>query len=292
MPVRIVTDSTSYIRTQDLADLGIGVVQLSATLGGVTMTEEEIEPEAFYREMRETGEFPTSSQPSVAALIDAFETPVAAGDEVAAVLLSSKMSGTFETALMARRQVLERHPAARIEVVDSLSNCMEEGFAVLAAARVAHAGGMLAEAVTAAKDTTSRTRFLFTPASLDYLRMGGRIGAARALLGSMLQVRPILTVVDGETASLRSVRTQRRAVEAIADKVAEDAATYGLVDVVVHHILAAGPAEDLAAMIEQRVGTRPRVQIIGPAIGLHVGPGTLGVVYQTRDHLHKNADEA
>jgi DegV family protein with EDD domain len=288
MAVRVVTDSTSYIPTDEAAALGIGVVSLSATLGGITQDELAIDAEDFYRRMRETGEFPTSSQPSVACMIDALETPVGAGDQVLAILLSSKMSGTYETALLAWGQVLERHPEARIEIVDSMSNCMEEGFAVLAAARVAGRGGTLDEAAGAARDVIMRTRWLFVPATLDYLRMGGRIGNAAALLGSMLQIRPILTVVDGVTATVRSVRTQRRAIEAIAEKVAADVAEAGFVDAVVHFVLEAGEADVLADLIAARIGTRPRVQEIGPVIGLHVGPGTVGVVYQTRDELGKN----
>lgn len=291
MAVRVITDSTSYIPADEAAALDIRVVPLSATLNGVTRTEDEIDAESFYREMLTGGEFPTSSQPSVACMIDALEGPVAAGDEVVAVLLSSKMSGTYETALMARDQIIERWPGAAIEIVDSLSNCMEEGFAVLAAARVAQGGGTLQEAVEAARETTSRTRWLFAPATLEYLRMGGRIGNARALLGNLLQVRPILTVIDGVTSTVRSVRTQRRALETIADMVASDAEAHGLADIVVHHILDAEEAEALAGLLEPRIGRRPRVQLIGPAIGLHVGPGTIGVVYETREDLHKNTPQ-
>lgn len=288
MAVRIVTDSTSYIPAREAADREITVVPLSATLGGITRIEPDIDPAAFYRQMRDTGEFPTSSQPSVAAMTEALEAPVVSGDDVCAVLLSSRMSGTFETALMARSQILERHPGARIEVVDSLSNCMEEGFAVLAAAAAAGAGAALHEVVAAAQRTIARTRWLFTPATLDYLRMGGRIGAASALIGQLLQVRPILTVVDGVTSTVRTVRTQRRAFDAIADKVAEDAAAFGLEEAVVHHILAEEEGRTLAGLIEARTGVVPRMWEIGPAIGLHVGPGTAGVVYRCRDEIGKN----
>jgi DegV family protein with EDD domain len=288
MAVRVITDSTSYIPPAEASALGIRVVQLSATLGGVTRTESEIDAEAFYRAMLEGGEFPTSSQPTVADMVEALENPVAAGDEVVAVLLSSKMSGTYETALMARDQIIERRPEARIEIVDSLSNCMEEGFAVLAAARVAASGGTLEEAAGAARETTFRTRWLFTPATLEYLRMGGRIGNARALLGSLLRVRPILTVIDGVTSTVRSVRTQRRAIETIADMVADDAEQHGLAGVVVHHILDAEEAELLAGLLAERLGRQPQVQPIGPTIGLHVGPGTIGVVYEALEDLHKN----
>jgi DegV family protein with EDD domain len=166
---------------------------------------------------------------------------------------------------------------------------MEEGFAVLAAARVAANGGTLAQAVAAARTTTTRTRWLFTPATLDYLRMGGRIGNARALLGSLLQVRPILTVVDGVTSTVRSARTQKRAIETIVEMVAADAGEHGLADIVVHHILDAEEARLLADLFAARLGREPQVQLIGPAIGLHVGPGTIGVVYETLEDLHKNA---
>lgn len=289
MSVRVVTDSTSYIPVAEAEALGIAVAPLSVTLGGVTQDERDVDAADFYRRMRDTGEFPTSSQPPVAAMIEALEGPVTAGDEVVAVLISSKMSGTHDTALMARDQVLARHPGASIAVVDSLSNSMEEGFAVLAAARAAVAGASLTEAVEAAKAAIARTRWLFTPLTLDYLRMGGRIGAAKALLGGLLQISPILTVVDGVTAPFKQVRGHKRALETIAEAVAADFARYGFVDAVVHHVLAPEEGEALAASIERLSGHLPRIQPLGPAVAVHVGPGSLGVVYQTRDELHKNS---
>jgi DegV family protein with EDD domain len=292
MAVRVVTDSTSYIPPEQADALGIAVVPLSVTLGGVTQDEREVDSDEFYRRMRGTGEFPTSSQPSVAVVVDALETPVAEGDDVVAVTISSKMSGTYDTALMARDQVLERHPGAVIEIVDSRSNSMEEGFAVLAAARTAAEGASAAEAVAAARRTIARTRWLFTPATLDYLRMGGRIGNAAALLGAMLQISPVLTVVDGVTSSLKQVRTHRRALVTIAESAAADFASHGFVDAVVHHVLAPDEGEALATMIEERSGHRPRVQPLGPAVAVHVGPGSLGVVYETREELHKNSGES
>lgn len=287
MAVRVITDSTSYVPAELAAPLGIPVVQLSVTLGGVTQTEDEVDLEPFYRKMRETREFPTSAQPTVAAMTGALENAVSAGEDVVAVLISSKMSGTFDTALMAREQVLERHPGSVIEVVDSRSNSMEEGFAVLAAARAAGAGAPVEEVVAAAEHTIARTRWLFTPATLEYLHMGGRIGAARALLGSLLQISPVLTVTDGVTHAVKSVRTHGRAMETIADIAAADIAEKGFAGAVVHHILAAEEGERLATMIEERSGHRPSVQQLGPAVGVHVGPGSVGVVIETLAELRK-----
>lgn len=292
MAVHVITDSTSAMPAALTAEFGIQIVSLSVTLGGVSESDLEIDAEAFYRRMTTTPDFPTSSQPALALMIEALEEPVRRGDEVVAVLISSKMSGTYESALLARDQILERHPGAVIEIVDSRSNSMEEGFAVLAAARVAQAGGTAAEAATAARRTTERTRWLFTVAELDHLRMGGRIGNAKALLGSLLQIRPILTVVDGVTSTVKSVRTGKRALEEIAAMVAADFEAYGFVDAVVHHVIAPEEGEALADLIEQRTGHRPAVYLLPPAIGIHVGPGALGVVYEVAADLHKNTEPA
>lgn len=200
MPVRVVTDSTCYIPKELLDELGIRTVSLYVTLVGETAAESDVDVDTFYARMRSTGEFPTLSQPSVAELIDAFEGPVSQGDQVVGVFISSDMSGTFATASMARDQVLERHPGAVIELVDSRSNSMDLGFAALAAAEAVRDGGDAAAAVEAAHRMIARSRWYFVPDTLDYLRMGGRIGAASALLGSMLEIRPILTVANGVTA--------------------------------------------------------------------------------------------
>jgi DegV family protein with EDD domain len=292
MALRVVTDSTSYIPAELAEGLPLSVVSLTATLGGVTQREVEIDTAPFYRRMRETGEFPTSSQPSVAEIIEAFESAVTAGDEVIGVFISSDMSGTIATAEMARDQVLERHPEGRIEIVDSRSNSMELGFAALAAARAAAQGMSVEQAIAAAQHKIDRSRWLFVPATLDYLKMGGRIGAASALLGSLLDIKPILTVVDGRVGPFRKVRTRARAIAEIAQHFADDVGEKGLGDVIVHHINDEEAAADLAARVEAAIGHPPRIVPLGPVVGLHVGPGALGVVYWTIKEQHKNAGDS
>jgi DegV family protein with EDD domain len=290
MSVRVVTDSTSCLPQGLLEEFDIRMVSLYVTFGGVTERELDIDVDTFYQRMRASGEFPTSSQPSVAELIEAFEVPVSQGDEVVGVFISSDMSGTFATASMAREQVLERHPDAVIELVDSRSNSMELGFAALAAAGVARAGGSVGEAVEAAKHMIDRSRWYFVPNTLDYLRMGGRIGAASALLGSLLELRPILTVANGRVDSVRKVRTRARAIAEIAELFAVDVAAKGLGDVIVHHINDEAAAADLAARVEAVIGRPPRIVPLGPVIGVHVGPGSLGVVYHTLEEQNKNTE--
>ncbi len=184
--------------------------------------------------------------------------------------------------------VAERYPDAHIEVVDSRSNCMELGLAVLAAARAAAAGASLAETVAAAHATIERTRFLFVPDTLEYLRRGGRMGGAQALLGTLLQIRPILTVVDGKTEVFAKVRTKRKALTEIVSAFERDIAAKGFVDAIVHHIDDETEGAELARLVEAVTGVAPRIVSIGPAIGTHVGPSTAGLVYCTSSEMHKS----
>jgi len=177
--------------------------------------------------------------------------------------------------------VLAETPGARIELMDSRSNSMEEGFGVLAAAEAAQAGETLERCMELARETLDRSRYLFVPETLDYLRRGGRIGAASALLGGLLQIRPILTVENGETTTFAKVRTHGRALSEMARKFTEDIGAYGLRQVIVHYIGDAAPAEVYAReVVEPIAGTPVRIIPVSPVIGLHVGPA-MAICYET-----------
>jgi len=283
--VKVVGDSTGNVPKSDVRALDMAIVQMSVTYGGVTRDEDDVDGPDLYRHMRETGEFPTTSQPTVASLVAAFESALAEGRDALGVFVSERMSGTIETARMARDQVLGRFPQGRIAIVDTGSNSMEEGFPAIAAARAAAEGGSLEACVAAAERSIARTRWLFTPAALDHLRMGGRIGSATAFIGTLLQLKPVLTVADGATAPVKQVRTQRRALETVADLVAADLAAFGFEDGVVHHIDAPDIATRLAGLVEERSGHRLRLHPLSAVVGVHVGPGSVGVVYHTREPL-------
>jgi DegV family protein with EDD domain len=166
---------------------------------------------------------------------------------------------------------------------------MELGFAVLAAARAAEQGASVAEAAAAAREMTLHTRFIFVPDTLEYLRRGGRIGNASALVGTLLQIRPILTVVDGKTDVFAKVRTKRKAMAEIVAALSRDAKAKGLVDVVAHHIADEAEGRELAAMASAAVGREVPVVPVGPTIGTHVGPGLVGLVYVTDKPMEKGA---
>lgn len=290
MNVKVVADSTSYIPRELREELGIAVVSLSSLLDGVIYREDDDTDDyaAFYDALAASDSFPTTSQPTVADMVELFDEPVAAGRPVVGVFISSLMSGTYSAAMLARDMVLEKRPDAVIEIVDGRSNSLELGFVVLAAARAAAGGASVAEVVAAAGEMIGRTRFLFAPLTLEYLKRGGRIGSASALVGQLLKIHPVLTVVDGQTAQYAKVRTHARALDTILDAFATDIATKGgLGEVYLHHIHDEAAARSFAARVAEVAGRAVELVPIGPAIGSHVGPGTLGLVYHTNGAMHK-----
>jgi DegV family protein with EDD domain len=282
VPVSVVTDSVASIPADLLAEYRIDVVSLYVNDGESNREEIGMDVPAFYRRLENMTTLPTSSQPSVEALVGAFGRAVERGSEVLGVFMSSRMSGTYQTASLAAEMVLRDTPDARIELVDSGSNSMEEGFGVLAGAKAALAGETMERCIDGVAHTLRRTRYLFTPHTLEYLRRGGRIGGASALIGGLLQIKPILTVERGETQTFAKVRTQSRALAEMTRKFSEDVAAYGLAQVIVHYIADRELAERYAAeQIEPIAGAPVRVIPVSPVIGLHVGPA-IAVCYETQ----------
>jgi len=286
MAIKVITDSTSYIDESLREELGIGVVSLSVNFEDETYKETDIDNETFYKKMQEKG-IPKSSQPAVGELYSAMYDAVKDGSSLICIFISSDMSGTYSTAHIAREMVHEKFGDAEIEIIDSRSNCMQLGYAAIVAARAAKEGRSMPEIVKAVEDNKKRSRFLFVPDTLEYLKKGGRIGGAGALIGSLLKIIPILTVENGKTEVLMKVRTKQKAVDTMVEKVMEEIEKHGLGEISVHHINCYGEASKLVVDLKSRVlaatGVTPDIGIcsIGPVIGLHVGPGALGIVYYT-----------
>lgn len=281
MSVCVVTDSVAAIPADLLESHGIDVVSLFINDGESNQAEVDMDVSVFYRRLEDMRTLPTSSQPSVESMLSAFRGGLDRGCDVLGVFISEKMSGTVQTARMAADMLAEEYPGGRIEILDSRSNSMEEGYGVLAAAAAAKAGESIEGCTAAAADTLRRTRYLFTPHTLEYLRRGGRIGGASALIGGLLQLRPILTVEAGETQTFARVRTQGRALAEITAKFAQDVGDFGLSDVCVHYISDEQTARKYAQeQIEPLVNAGVRVIPVSPVIGLHVGPA-VAIVYTT-----------
>ena len=210
----------------------------------------------------------------------ALEEAAAAGDEVLGIFISSRMSGTFEGVARAARETTKRHPDFKYALIDSMTNCMELGWAVVAACEARDAGGSLEECVEAATRAMSSTRFIFAPESLKFLEKGGRIGKASALLGNMLNISPILTVKNGEAATFSKVRTQKKALAKMVDVFKRDVENHGLRNVAVHYIGSCVPAFEWARdVIDPLVGKTVMVLPASAVIGVHVGPA-MGLAYE------------
>ena len=282
MAIKIVTDSTSYISDEYIKKYDIKLVSLNVIINGVSSREVDIENEVFYEEIRNSKEIPKSSQPIPNEMLNTFKEIVKDGDSIVGIFLSSKMSGTYSNANMIKDMILEDYPDAEIHILDSKTNCMQMGFAVIEAARTASEGKSINEVINAANHVINNSRFLFTPETLEYLKKGGRIGGAAALFGNVLQIKPILTVVNGETSVFKKVRTRKKAIEEIVKTVLEEIEAKGLGDIVVHHINCQEDGLKLAKALENKLGKKVEIQSIGPVIGVHVGPGSIGIAYYTK----------
>jgi len=281
MAVQVLTDSTSYLGKAIREELNIRMVSLNLSFGDESMKEIDIDNDRFYKMMSQKG-IPTSSQPSVGELYQEMINVVAKGDSLCCIFLSSDMSGTFSTGQLAKDMVLEKYKNAMIEIVDSRSNCMQLGFAVILAARAAKEGKTLEQVKEAALENILRSRFLFIPENLKYLKKGGRIGGASALIGNLFKIIPILTVDNGKTTILMKVRTKKNAVLAMTEKVLQDISNYDLGEIVVQHIDCMDEAKELAKVIRNKLNVNIEIRDIGPVIGLHVGPGTIAIAYYTQ----------
>jgi len=229
--------------------------------------------------MAEGKNFPKSAQPSVGEMLKVFEEALSEGDDVIGTFLSSEMSGTYQTACMVKAQLLEKYPKARIELIDSRTNCMQLGFCVLCGAELAAQGMPIETVAQMMRSYVNRSRFIFLPETLDYLKMGGRIGGAQALLGNILQILPILTVKNGCTEIVQKIRTKKKAVETLLQIALDDIKRYGLENIVVHHIEAYEEGMSLARSLQDILDVQVSLVDIGPVIGSHVGPGAIGIAY-------------
>jgi DegV family protein with EDD domain len=274
--IAVVTDSTAYLPPELIAQYGIRVIPLELIWGDETFLDGvAIDPPTFYERLSCSQDIPTTTQPSAGAFTDFFTDAARDADGIVGVFISSELSGTIASALVARDSL----PDLPIEVVDSRSTSMGLGFMVLAAARAAAEGKSLAEVATAAQALIPRMDVVFVVETLKYLHKGGRIGGASHLLGSALCIKPLLHLDDGRIDALARVRTKKKAVERMLEVMAERAG-----DKPVHAAVIHANAPEEGARLREQVSERfPHVELyqaeLSPVIGTHVGPGTVGVAF-------------
>jgi DegV family protein with EDD domain len=278
--VAVVTDSTAYLPDGIADKHGVGVVPLHVVLGLRTgMEGTEVSPSDVASALAERRISVSTSRPTPGEFATAYR---AAGSPcVVSVHLSGELSGTVEAARLAAADVAD--DGIEVRVVDARTIAMGLGFAVIAAAEAATSGADVDEVSAAASSTAEKTTTLFYVDTLEHLRRGGRIGAAAALFGTALAVKPLLHVLDGRIAPLEKVRTASKALARLED-LAVGLVKEAPVDVAVHHLAAQDKAEALADRLRARLPGLQTLHVseVGAVVGAHVGPGLLGVVVSQR----------
>ena len=273
----MVTDSTHYLPRELCSGGAIEQVSLYVGWRGELRRESQITDLGdFYAQLREGGDLPTTSQPSVGDFLSCYEPLVAAGHQVVSIHLAAGLSGTCDSAREAARQLTEQGHRGRIEVVDSASGAAGLGLLALTAAAAAREGAGIDEVIERVAAARSRLGMWFCLDTLENLRRGGRIGGAQAMLGSALRIKPILTF-GSEITPVERVRTWRRGFERMVDYLGvlrdRGATTWA-----VQHIRADDAARELVAQGTVILGGPPAFcSEVGPVLGAHLGPGMVGV---------------
>jgi DegV family protein with EDD domain len=236
----------------------------------------DIDPPTFYELLQTSPDFPASSQPSVADFREAFEELAKDADGIAAILVSDELSGTINSARMAKESL----PDVPIEIVDTRSVSAQLGFIAIAAAQAAAAGADLQTVADTARAMIGKVGVYFVVDTLEYLHRGGRIGAAARLFGTALNLKPLLAIKDGMVHPVTKVRSRRKALATLFQLLDEELAGKEGIHMAVLHVAA---PEEAARLAEQLVERFHPVEMLhtecGPVVGTHAGPGTVGVVY-------------
>jgi DegV family protein with EDD domain len=277
MPVRIVTDSACDLPEPICEELGIEVVPLTIRFGDREYVDrKELSVDAFWRELGASPVLPETSAPSVGAFEETFRRLSDDGaSAIVCINLSAKLSATMQSAQVAAKALDGTTP---VQIIDSMSASMGIGNLVLHAARRARAGASLEEIVHEVEARREREHVFAALDTLEYLRKGGRIGGAQAMLGSMLSIKPLISVTDGAVEPAGRVRTRSKALRFLVDQVPA-----GKVEMISVLHAAAPDLDEFLAMLEPVVpDAEVTVGSIGPVIGVHTGPRVVGIAWIDR----------
>ena len=279
MVVKIVTDSSADLSPQLIKELGITVVPLYVRFGDEVLRDQiDITADEFYQRLQHDPIHPSTTQPTPQDFANAYQKVAPEADGIVSVHLSAKLSGTCNSAIQGKNMTAGKCP---IEVIDSETLTMGLGMISIAAAKEANAGGSMEQVVDVVKKMIPRIHLLFTLDTLKYLALGGRIGKAKALLGSVLNVKPILAIKDGEVLPAGQVRSRSKGIDRLFD-FAQSAANIQDLAVIYN------TTPDEAQALVERVTpffTKGEIMTVrlGPMLGVHAGPGALAVAYSQKE---------
>jgi DegV family protein with EDD domain len=279
--VAIVTDSTAYLPAECLKGYNISVTPLSVIWGDQVYRDGvDILPSEFYKRLTNSQVMPTTSQVTPAAMQSTFQSLLEQGYDVLGIFVSSKISGTFQSAIQAREML--PNAVDKIALVDSLWVTMALGWPVLTAARAAQAGEDLAECQKVAEKSCQNSGVLFVVETLEFMRRGGRIGGAQAFLGTVLNIKPVLEMRDGRIEAVEKVRTKQKAIQHMLDVVSERLEGKTNIRLAVTHSNSEADAFSLLEIAQKQLDPIETLCCpLSPVIGTHTGPGTVALNYMS-----------
>jgi DegV family protein with EDD domain len=277
--IAIVTDSTAYIPPDLVQKHNLTVTPQVLIWDEETFQDGvDIQPDEFYTRLRTAKIMPSTSQVSPATMKSTFESLVEKGFDVLGIFLSAKLSGTIQSATQAV-EMMEK-AGEKVTFVDSNSTAMAMGFQVLAVARAVEDGASLADAVALAEKAREHTGVYFAVDTLEFLHRGGRIGSAKRFLGTALNVKPVLAVLDGRVEAVEQIRTKKKALDRVLEIVVEQVQGKDRVRLATLHANAADEARELLDRAAAQLNPVETVfSEVSPVIGTHAGPGTIGLAY-------------
>ena len=279
--IGVLTDSCASIPERLIEELGIQVVHYYIHRSKETLRDlVDVQREEFFRWLATANELPKTANPSAGDFLEAYKGLAERVKEIVSIHMTSWGSGAYQAATVAKEMLAQSHPDVRVEVIDSRQTSLCYGWMTIEAARAALAGQDLDEIVALVKRMIPITRMIQTADTLRYLYMGGRIGKAQHLVGSLLNIKPLIGMEDGGIVPLGQARSRMGAYRQIVSMMEEDVGHEGQVKVAFVHAAALEEAQKLRAMVEERLTcVEVLMAELSPALGVHTGPGTAGVCY-------------
>ncbi len=279
----IVTDSTASIPERLIRELKISIVPYYIHRGNEVLRDlVTVDRETFYQWLPRATQLPTTASPGPGDYITMYQRLVEEErvEQIVSIHMTSKGSGAYQAAMAARGMVAEILPRLQMEVIDTLNVSMCHGWMAIEAARAALAGKTLGEVVAMVREMIPLTRMVQTADTLKYLYMGGRIGKAKHLLGSLLNIKPLIGMEDGVIVPLGTARSRNHAYRMMVDAIQKAVGEQGKVRIAYVHAAALEEVQKIREMVEQRIQVVEWMFAeLSPALGVHTGPGTAGVCY-------------
>ena len=277
--IAIVTDSTAYIPSDLIRKYNLTVTPQVLIWGEETFRDGvDIQPDEFYARLKTAKVMPTTSQVTPITMKTTFEDLIEKGYDVLGIFLSAKLSGTIQSVVQAKEMMGDA--GDKVRFVDSKSTAMAMGFQVLAIARAVEDGANMEEAIALAEKATEHTGVYFAVDTLEFLHRGGRIGGAQRFLGTALNMKPVLAVIDGRVEAVERIRTKGKALERVLELVMEQTKGKKSIRLATLHAAAEDEAKTLLEKASKEMNAVESIlSTVSPVVGTHAGPGTVGLAY-------------